>query len=353
MVRGVPPPSLAPDLNLSDTPPPLHVVLSLREDFLGLLEEASDRIPQILDHRFRLAPLDRDTAAEALECPAGVDDPNFATKPFRLEPKLVPAILDYLTKSASVGRVGANRYIEPFHLQLICQRVERMVAEKQKVSREKVTFTLDDLGGEAGMSDTLRTFYDDAINSLANKRDRRIARRVCEQYLINPEGRRLSVEKRELQEELKMSSGALDQLADRRLLRTDRRADSTYYELSHDALVQAILAKGRTQAMMLGWLAYVGGIIILIWAWMFAFFAVVTPIVGIMAAMGLGRLFDVKANEGITFIFLPVIYAPMAYGLWYVGKRLLRRGKRTYRLYKRRPLGNVNSPGRVAVTPPS
>lgn len=102
VVRGVPPPSLpATDTSLSSAPPSLHIVLSLREDFLGLLEEASDRITQILDHRFRLAPLDRDTAADAITRPAEISDPSFATKPFRLDPDLVPSILNYLTRSAA------------------------------------------------------------------------------------------------------------------------------------------------------------------------------------------------------------------------------------------------------------
>ena len=118
-------------IKLSDTPPPLHVVLSLREDFLGILEEASDRIPQILDRRFRLAPLDRATAAEAITRPAEIKNPNLATKPFSLDPDVVPAILDYLNKSTYAGK-GASRYIEPFHLQLICQRMERVMADKQK-----------------------------------------------------------------------------------------------------------------------------------------------------------------------------------------------------------------------------
>src|SRR5580700_5552159 len=40
LIRGVSPQSHQPaEANLSDAPPSLHVVLSLREDFLGLLEE--------------------------------------------------------------------------------------------------------------------------------------------------------------------------------------------------------------------------------------------------------------------------------------------------------------------------
>src|SRR5262249_34010468 len=101
LVRGVAPPNFAeahPDL--SDAAPAVHVVLSLslREDFFGLLEEAADRIPQILDHRFRLTPLSLHAAAEALTGPAEIDDPTLETRPFRYDPKAVESILDYLSR---------------------------------------------------------------------------------------------------------------------------------------------------------------------------------------------------------------------------------------------------------------
>ena len=161
VIRGVPPAALSPDLKLSDTAPPLHVVLSLREDFLGLLEEASDRIPQILDNRFRLAPLDRETAALAITGPAQIDDATFATRPFRFDPDVVPAILNYLTKTTAIGRRSSGCYVEPFHLQLICQRIERTVAAKQQASSAAVQFSLQDLGGEETLAQTLAGFYEE------------------------------------------------------------------------------------------------------------------------------------------------------------------------------------------------
>jgi hypothetical protein len=61
LVRGVRPVVPAPGENspddgraparLSGSPPVIRVVISMREDFIGLLEEAAERIPQILDHR--------------------------------------------------------------------------------------------------------------------------------------------------------------------------------------------------------------------------------------------------------------------------------------------------------------
>ena len=69
LIRGVrPPPGEHAPIgeNLSEHPPPLRIVLSLREDCLGLLEDAAEHISQILDARFRLAPLDLAAAREAI-----------------------------------------------------------------------------------------------------------------------------------------------------------------------------------------------------------------------------------------------------------------------------------------------
>ncbi len=329
VVRGVAPPSASgAESKLSDTPPPLHVVLSLREDFLGLLEEASDRIPQILDRRFRLAPLDRDTAAEAITRPAELNLPNLATKPFRLDPDVVPAILDYLNKSTYAGK-GASRYIEPFHLQLICQRMERVMADKQKLGGDQGQFSLKDLGGEEGLAETLSHFYADAINSLQGYFVRRTARRMCEEYLISPEGRRLSVDERELQSQLGLEPKALRQLVDRRLLRTDRRADSTYYELSHDALVQPVLDSGRTQALLMGWTgSVIGGVVL--------FVAL------LLGGFGIYWGFTEAKEGGDKAAAVLIVIAAIAFG--YFGLRWFWTGRRTRRRYRRPVPGKLIQP---------
>jgi len=329
MVRGVPPP-LRTNVSISDAPPRMHVVFSLREDFLGLLEEASDRIPQIMDNRFRLMPLDRTAAADAITLPAEIEFPNVATKPFRLGPEVVPSILDYLTRSTAGGHTTSKRYVEPFQLQLICQRIEQTVAAKQKASGEGAEFNLNDLGGEAALSATLTSFYEDAIYSLPRRRLRRGARRMCEELLISPQGRRLSLEEHELQDQLKLPSEALVQLVERRLLRTDRRADSTYYELSHDALVQPILTRSRTQALALGCLTFAGGAISLFWALACALCAIILPI-----AIYFGAFNELRGDKWFLLAGLP-FYLLLAVGLGYVGRKWLKSAMRTQRRYRRR-----------------
>ena len=263
LIRGIAPPSQPKiESTASEGPPSIRVVLSLREDFLGLLEEASDHIPEILDHRYRLAPLTYEMASKAITGPAAIEARDASTRAFRLEPDVVTSILAYLTKSTAGARGSGGPHVEPFHLQLICQRIESIAAFKQKQSTGEVAINFADLGGDAGLAETLENFYSDAIQSLPARYLRGAVRVLCEQYLISPEGRRLSVEERELLRQLKLPRETLSQLVERRLLRTDRRSDSTYYELSHDALVQPVLASRRVQAIVVSWAAVLAGTIV-------------------------------------------------------------------------------------------
>ena len=332
LVRGVPPPSLPQiDSNVSNAPPSVRVVLSLREDFLGILEEASDRIPQIMDHRFRLAPFTCETAEKAITGPAAIDDPDIATKPFRLEPEFVTSILDYLSKSTAGARGPGSRYVEPFHLQLICQRVEKIVAFKQKVSSEEIVVSSKDLGGEAALAKTLVSFYTDAIRSLPSRHLRGAIRLLCEQFLISPEGRRLSLEERELQRQLRLPHDTLSQLVERRLLRTDRRSDSTYYELSHDALVQPVLASRRTQALVVGWAAVVGGSIFSLGA-------------AALIAATIAFAFSHENERSLASSLAIVMLVAVALLVGFPGIVWLRAGIRTRKRYRRHAPSELTEP---------
>jgi hypothetical protein len=265
LIRGIRPEIAAvsaPIESLNDAAPELRVVISLREDYLGSLEEAADNIPQILDHRFRLTPLTTSAATEALQGPARVQDQRLATRPFAYRPETIQSILAYLTRRTRGSSVRASNYVEPFHLQLICQRVEALVADRQGQGANEVEITLDDLGGEQGLKATLRDFYRNVINAIQPGRTRKRVRRLCEQYLISPEGRRLSLEGGEIKRILKLARETLSHLVDCRLLRSDQRAESWYYELSHDALVAPILATRKPQGITLGLLGLIGSLML-------------------------------------------------------------------------------------------
>ena len=324
-VRGLRPPSESAETqSLSDAPPLLHVVLSLREDFLGLLDDAADRIPQIMDHRFRLVPLSREFAAEAMKGPAMVDDPAFSTPPFTLSQGFIDAVLDYLTAPTFAAPGPVKRYIEPFHLQLICQRVEQIVVARQLSPSSKMpAFDMAAFGGVAALAYTLKNFYSNAILTVSERHLRPVARRLCEDFLISPEGRRLSFEEHELRRQLKLSERALTELAECRLLRTDRRSDSTYYELSHDALVEPVLATRRTQALLQGWAAIILG----------GAFAAVSGLLGLLVPVLMLNIVEKDDKNQVMggFVIL-VLCAFMFIGSY----RVFKMGSRTRARFRRR-----------------
>ena len=331
LIRGIRPPSQSQiELAVSEAPPSIRVVLSLREDFLGLLEEASDHIPEIMDHRYRVAPLNYEMATKAITGPAAIEHRDIATKAFRLEPEAVTSILSYLTKSTAGVSGSAGQHIEPFHLQLICQRIERIAAFKQQTSSEEIVLSSKDLGGEAALAETLESFYMDAILSLPGRHLRGAVRILCEQFLISPEGRRLSVEERELRRQLKLPGETLSHLVERRLLRTDRRSDSTYYELSHDALVQPVLASRRMQALVVGWASVIGGSIVVFLAALFIAVFVYTAV-----SEHKSELYDI-----LGFSFLVVLLV----GVGAIGILWLRAGIRRRKRYRRHTASEFTRP---------
>jgi hypothetical protein len=269
LIRGVRPPpdeETPPGEELSEHPPPLRIVLSLREDCLGLLEDAAEHIPQILDARYRLAPLELPAAHEAIVRPAAVTYPGLATTPFAVDSTAVHAILNFLSHARTRVAGQNRRYVEPFQLQLICRHMEHIADARQRESgAAELTITMADLGGEAGLTKTLRRFYKDAIGILPDGRDRRASRRLCEKHLISTEGRRLSLEEHEIHRQLNLSKETLDRLVAARLLRSENRSECTYYELSHDALVDPILASSRHKARAMAMLGIgYGALLILI-----------------------------------------------------------------------------------------
>jgi hypothetical protein len=215
-------------------------------------------------------------------------------------------------------------------LQLICQRIERIVAEKQKTSIAEVEFTLSDLGGETALADTLTSFYREAIQSIRSARYRRTARRMFEGALISPQGRRLSIEEHVLQDHFNLPHNVLQHLLGRRLLRTDRRADSTYYELSHDSLVQPILESHRSTAEVIGFLTAIGGFGSAVFAVMFLAGVAVLPFVSIFSGGS-------KGETWVGVLLLAPVYLIVAMALGSVAKNWLRYSRRTRLRYSRTP----------------
>jgi hypothetical protein len=156
-------------LPYSEKPPVVKVILSLREDYLGALQELAAEVPRILENRFRLTALSREQARPAVVEPAGLPQEGlFVTRPFRYENDAVEEMLAFLG-----GKTGE---IEPFQLQVLCSQVEQRVAQEQARGREDIRVDKAYLGGRARMEAVLQNFYLDAIRRLPSRRMQNRAR---------------------------------------------------------------------------------------------------------------------------------------------------------------------------------
>jgi hypothetical protein len=335
LVRGVRPPSIeATDLELSETSPAISIVLSLREDYLGYLDDAADRIPQILDNRFRLTPLSVDAAAEAMTGPAGIEDDVFHTKPFRFDPELVTTVLRYLSEHRTGLATDKAAYVEPFHLQLICQKIEAAAEKQQPQFQSDLIITMNSVGGEAALRRTLQDFYTETLGTFYPKRVQRAVRRLCEEFLISPEGRRLSLNEYQIRQQLGLYRETLQQLVNKRLLRSDSRADTTYYELSHDALVEPVLTATRARALLFGWVAAATGSV----------FAILFTSIGSMfAASTIVNIY--RSTYEIATLLLAAFLVPGLFAVGLMPIPFVRRNFRTIQRFRHGILIEPADPG--------
>ena len=227
---------------LSDDPPKVKIVMSLREEYLGALEELSRDIPRLFQERFRLLPLAEVQAREAIRRPAllgteslGANEVSaFHTPPFEYyEEETLQEMLAFLK--------GCSEAIEPFQLQLLCQHIEKKMPKELRPGIAHICkVTPSDLGGHAAMNAVLQQFYRDAMAALPRSQRRR-AQELCERGLLTTAGNRLMLQEDQIRGEYRVSEKTLGYLVDQRLLRREPRLESLFYELSHDTLAQSIV----------------------------------------------------------------------------------------------------------------
>ena len=235
----------------TSTPPSLRVVLSFREEYLASLEELTADVPAILECRFRLTPLDVERAREAVVKPAALEsDVVFITRPFRYSETTLDHMMAFLSNDAGE--------VEPFQLQVLCQHIEKRVAERQEHTERQVEVDDALLGGTQMMTQVLENFYQHALQQVGSRLQRWRAQQLCELGLLSPDGKRVSVEEGSLSRRFKLSTETLNTLIETRLVRKDARPGLAgfYYELSHDSLTEpvrkALLQKRRRSRWQMG-----------------------------------------------------------------------------------------------------
>lgn len=263
-------------MNWWEKQPDVRLVLSIRSDFLHMLDQISPMIPGILRNRYQLLPLNHDKAAEAITVPAQAPG-QWASEPFVYEPTALQEMIDYLagyreeSRSTSQGvesTVGFKKRdeIESFNLQIVCQDIEEKIIDTTAEKGFGGTVTSDFYERREGLERSIRNFYknqletfpkaykerlqnrptispaDVALLEQSTEELRSTAARLIEDQLVTPGNRRNSVVDDVLVDTYHISPDFLDTLVDKsRLLRKEPRLDDFYYEISHDTLLPAII----------------------------------------------------------------------------------------------------------------
>ncbi len=243
---------------LDNSPPPhLKILISLREDYLANLEELAQEIPAILHNRFRLGPLSREAARQAIIEPARLAEDSFQTDRFTYQEEAVQKIVVFLAKRRFGDEITKSDEVEPVQLQLICHYLEEMVRQRQAsaIKGGEIKLSEVDLGGEEQMKQIMEGFYDRTIATVKPHHKACLVQRLCEKRLVSSGGRRLTEDHDEIKRCFKLSDKILWQLVDARLLRAEFRLGSTFYEVSHDRLVEPILKSRNKRLAKQRWIA--------------------------------------------------------------------------------------------------
>ncbi len=209
-------------------------LISLREDYLADLERWSDQIPRLGPNRYRLLPMTRAQALEAVEKTGGA----LVTSADAVR------IVEYVAASAdaprpvakSRGRSAVTEFVEPALLSLVCSGLNW---QRRKANGEGRldTSNLSERGGEI-----LERFYDERLADMPRE-----IRELIENELITPDG----IRRQYPLESAIAADGNLEaqinRLVDRRILRIEPVGDRRRIELVHDR-VAAVALKRKQEA---------------------------------------------------------------------------------------------------------
>jgi hypothetical protein len=217
-------------------------LISIREDYMGGLDRFVRYMPGHLQTTYRLDFLDRAAAKLAIQRPARERGIEFADD---AAAELVARLGKVLVaRPYEPAKEVDAPYVQPFQLQVVCRRLWKVVARKW--SDDFRAIELRDVKDHAHIPEALAAYYAGAVADVARETgvEEMVIRRWFEQQLITrdrlrtqtlagPESRRADPAK------------VLRALQDAYLVRSDTRAGSTWYELSHDTLIGAVLDDNR------------------------------------------------------------------------------------------------------------
>ena len=124
---------------------------------------------------------------------------------------------------------------------------------KQETIQPTVALAREDVGN---LDSVLRGYYRSQIKSIEKRRDRKLAQCLLQDHLILPKSRqRTSKDAAYIKEILDIDLPLLNKLEESRLIRRIHKSgNNPIYEVSHDTLVEPILAERTKRIAIIGFI---------------------------------------------------------------------------------------------------
>jgi len=202
----------------------LHVLFSLRQEYVAELDDLRDFLPSIHANEYRLRSLTAFGARQSIARQLAAADVAY-------EPRFLTGVVDLLE--------GVR--FDPTILQIVCTEAYRCAVERDP---DAVRLTNPDLAALGGLEDLFRKFLSNLTEKLTNQLA--FPCRVVLKALTTEEGTKRACRADDLmdcgfvtsREEI---ATVLEKLVTARLVRRDPRPDAVWYELIHERLVSIVL----------------------------------------------------------------------------------------------------------------
>ncbi len=205
----------------------------MRTDYVAALEPYARSVPTYFSNTFHLELLGVEAALEAIQKPAQDVGGRFTDA-------AAAKLVDDLRRVQVQQLDGTTRsqlglYIEPVQLQVVCFRLwETKAADDNEVDET-------DLAGVVDVNQSLAEYYALSVSRVAQAAgiSERSIRDWFDRKLITPEGIRSQV-RMGAEASDGLDNDAVRQLENTHIIRAEKRAGQTWYELAHDRLIQPV-----------------------------------------------------------------------------------------------------------------
>lgn len=227
-------------------------LLAIRDDYLGGLDRYRRFFPNELRATFHLDFLHADAAACAVQGPAGEAGVTFTDEAakrlvedlrrVRAAPVTSPAAPEEMSADLLGAEPRLYPYVEPVLLQVICNNLWRILSKTHLAQFREIAES--DLDEVRPYHRPLASYYQAVVRKAAagDPVVERGLRDWIEGRLITPQHTRRPTTSRPPFDD---SDEVVERLADRYLVRKDRRTGGDYWELAHDLLVEPIVDDNR------------------------------------------------------------------------------------------------------------